>query len=391
MSSQLTPNTLTPLRQTLSIVWALVPLLSFGIGTIFVIGSAAARLARQKLWLAASGYLGYFILVMILAPGVNPPPEDRLRDTIAMWLWVLGMCVGGTVHAFFLRKEVFLPKVKSPETTGSAPASDPWATATRTRSSVGLGRVGSYTLLEKISQGGQGVVYLGRAPDGRQVAVKVERFHGGDRERLLFMREVDAARRIPPFSTAPILDMGIEGDTAFIVSEYVPGRSLQQRVRDDGPLDGGGLIRLAIATSAALKAIHAAGVVHRDFKPANVLLGPDGPRVIDFGIAKALDHITITSGALKGTPPYMSPEQVSGGRISFPSDVFSWASSMYFAATGRLAFGGSTDAQIYQAILHHRPGLHGLPQPLGALMTACFDQDPRKRPTAEHLLMSLPT
>ncbi|WP_345406167.1 hypothetical protein [Nonomuraea salmonea] len=140
---------------------------------------------------------------MILAPGVNPPPEDRLRDTIAMWLWVLGMCVGGTVHAFFLRKEVFLPKVKSPETTGSAPASDPWATATRTRSPSGLGRIGAYTLLEKISQGGQGVVYLGRAPDGRQVAVKAERFHGGDRERLLFMREVDAARRVPPFSTAP--------------------------------------------------------------------------------------------------------------------------------------------------------------------------------------------
>ncbi|MDA0631950.1 hypothetical protein OUY22_00860 [Nonomuraea sp. MCN248] len=115
MSPQRSSIKLSPLRQSLSIGWALIPLLTFGLGTIFVIGSAAARLERQKLWLATSGYFLYFVFVMILAPGANPPPEDQPRDTMAMSLYFVGMWAGGTVHAFLLRKEVFLPKARSAE------------------------------------------------------------------------------------------------------------------------------------------------------------------------------------------------------------------------------------------------------------------------------------
>ena len=400
---------LSPARQALSIVWALLPLFTLGIGTVFVIGSAAARLAQQKLWLAASGYLGYFVFIVILAPGVNYPPEDEIRNTVAMWLWFGGMCGGGAVHALFLRKQVFRPKVKDPDLrTGqpyapqltalpstppgrATPTWDPWGTAVPSASFTGPGRLGPYMLLQKIGEGGQGAVYVGRAPDGRQVAVKVlhERFRGRAEERDYFMREVAAAQRVPQFSTAQILDAGIEGDAAYIVSEFVQGNSLEQHVRQEGPLDVGGLIRLAIATSAALNAIHSAGIVHRDFKPANVLLGPDGPRVIDFGIARAVDQASMTSGGVKGTPAYMSPEQISGPSIGPPSDIFSWASSMYFGATGRLAFGGSTQFQVYESVLHHQPNLRDLPSPLRDPMAACLNKDPRKRPTAGQLMMAI--
>ncbi|MEV4105975.1 serine/threonine-protein kinase [Nonomuraea sp. NPDC049649] len=160
----------------------------------------------------------------------------------------------------------------------------------------------------------------------------------------------------------------------------MPGRSLERKVAEDGPYDEGGLIRLAIATAAALNAIHSAGVVHRDFKPANVLLGPDGPRVIDFGIAKALDTAHLTIGGIKGTPAYMSPEQARAEPVGPPSDIFSWASTMYYAATGTLAF---TD------VLHHQPHLDRVPAPLRPLMAACFNKDPSRRPTAEQLMTAI--
>ncbi|MFC4059535.1 serine/threonine-protein kinase [Planomonospora corallina] len=246
-------------------------------------------------------------------------------------------------------------------------------------------------MLHKLGEGGQGAVYIGMAPDGRQVAVKVLHawFHGGTKEREGFLREVAAARRVPQFSTAQVIGAGIEGDSAYIVSEYVPGRSLERLVREDGPLGGGGLVRPAIATSAALEAIHSTGVVHRDFKPANVLIGPDGPRVIDFGIAKALDQVTMASGGIKGTPAYMSPEQISGLRVGPESDIFSWASSMYFAATGRLAFNGATLFQIYDSIAHRQPDPLAVPPPLRDPLAACFRKEPGARPTAAQLMMTI--
>ncbi|GLW10923.1 hypothetical protein Misp01_60510 [Microtetraspora sp. NBRC 13810] len=399
------PIRLSSTRQTLSIVWALLPLLTLGIGTVFVIGSAAARLAQQKLWLAASGYLGYFVFVMVLAPGVDYPPQDELRNTVAMWLWFGGMCGGGTLHAFLIRKQVFQPKAQVPDSPTDrprptdppstppgrpSPTWDPWGAAPSS-GFTGPGRLGPYILLQKIGEGGQGAVHLGRAPDGQQVAVKVlhERFRGRSEELAYLMREVASAQRVPQFSTARILDTGIEGDVAYIVSEFVQGNSLEWQVRHEGPLDVGHLIRLAIATSAALNAIHSAGIVHRDFKPANVLLGPDGPRVIDFGIARALDQVSTASAGVRGTPAYMSPEQVSGRSVGPPSDIFSWASSMYFGATGRLAFGGGTQFQIYESVLHHQPDLRDLPPPLRDPVAACLDKDPSKRPTAGRLMVAI--
>ncbi|MFC4059549.1 serine/threonine-protein kinase [Planomonospora corallina] len=277
------------------------------------------------------------------------------------------------------------PWETSPPHGGARGARPPYGGAERMRV------IGGYTLLRKLGEGGQGSVYVAAAQDGRQVAVKMlhERFRGDAGERERFLREVAAARRVPQFSTAQVIDAGVEGDTTYIVSEYVPGRSLERLVREDGPLDGGGLVRLAIATSAALKAIHSAGVVHRDFKPANVLIGPDGPRVIDFGIARALDQATATTGGFKGTPAYMSPEQVSGLVVGPESDVFSWASSMYFAATGRPPFEGTTLFQVYEAVLHHRPDLRAVPAGLRGPLTACLRKDPGERPTAAQLMLAL--
>lgn len=401
-------------RRTLSIIWALTPLITFGIATVFIIGSAAVRLARYRTWLAASGYVVLFIVIVVVAPGVNHPPEDQTRDTIAMWLWFCGLWIGGTMHAFFLRTAVFRPREQPAVPTPTVPTRsvatrplhtagpatwDPWGTARSAPSATpsggqgghsGPGMLGPYLLGERLGEGGQGAVYAATTGDGRRVAIKVlhERFRGGTKEREDFMREVAAAQRVPQFSTARIIDAGVAGDTSYIVSEYVPGPSLDSLVRGQGPLDQDSLIRLAIATSAALNAIHSAGVIHRDFKPANVLLGPDGPRVIDFGISKALDQVTMTVG-IKGTPAYMSPEQISGARVGPPSDVFSWAGTMFFAATGHQAFGGTTTMQVFQAILHHTPDPRAFPPSLRGPLTACFDKNPGSRPTAAQLLVAM--
>ncbi|MFD0663084.1 protein kinase domain-containing protein [Thermocatellispora tengchongensis] len=172
------------------------------------------------------------------------------------------------------------------------------------------------------------------------------------------------------------------------MSEFVAGPSLQERVRTGGPLREGDLDRLAVGTASALAAIHAARVVHRDFKPANVLLGPDGPRVVDFGIARPLDAETGTS-ALAGTPPYMAPEQLGGAPASPAADVFAWASTMAYAATGRAPFGNDTVAAVFNRILHQDPDLTGVPPGLLPVLAGCLAKDPRSRPSARSLLIRL--
>ncbi|MCG5217664.1 serine/threonine-protein kinase [Streptosporangium sp. KLBMP 9127] len=242
--------------------------------------------------------------------------------------------------------------------------------------------VGAYRIVGRLGAGGQGVVYLGQAPDGRLVAVKVLRDAIARDDR--FAKEIAAARRVEPFCIAQVLDASLSG-RPYIVSEYVEGPSLQQAGRHAGA----DLQRLAVSTATALAAIHQAGIVHRDLKPANVLLGRDGPRVIDFGIARATDASATVTSTVMGTPAYMAPEQLAGADVGPPADVFAWASVIVFAATGTPPFGEDTLPAIINRILHQEPRLGDLPQPLRSIVHACLDKDPRNRPAMRDVLLRL--
>ncbi|MFI7642177.1 protein kinase [Nonomuraea sp. NPDC049400] len=246
-------------------------------------------------------------------------------------------------------------------------------------------RIGDFEIVGMLGQGGYGAVYAGVAPDGTKVAIKALRFSGAD-TRLL-ETQVAAVRRVAPFCTARVLGVTRADNTLFVVSELIEGPTLWSRVHDQGPLTGSALMRLAIGTATALAAIHQAGVVHRDFKPSNILLSPDGPRVIDFGIAR-LTELTSTV-PFAGTPSFMAPEQLLGETVGPEADVFSWASTMYFAATGRFPFVGASLPATMQQILHAEPDVSGLPDELRDVVSRAFAKEPARRPTAEQLLMAL--
>ncbi|TDD23816.1 serine/threonine protein kinase [Actinomadura sp. KC06] len=251
--------------------------------------------------------------------------------------------------------------------------------------------VAGFRLTARIGEGAQGSVFLGESDTGRRVAVKL--LHAGighdDRARTLFERELAAARRVAPFCTARILAAGTDEDVPYIVSEYIDGPSLREHITERGVASGGELVRLAIGTATALAAIHEAGVVHRDFKPANVLLGEDGPRVIDFGIARPLDATSATMTGAVGTPAFMAPEQVAGLAGGAPLDMFAWACTMAFAANGAPPFGSDNVAAIMQRVLHGEPQLGALTGELRALVASCLAKDPAARPTALQLLQRL--
>ncbi|MEU6711935.1 protein kinase [Nonomuraea sp. NPDC046802] len=239
--------------------------------------------------------------------------------------------------------------------------------------------VGTYRLIGRLGQGGQGVVYLGQAGDGRPVAVKVLRTRD---ERLA--KEIDAARRVEPFCIAQVLDASLDG-LPYIVTEYIQGPSLQAAGRHQGA----DLQRLAVATATALAAIHRAGVVHRDFKPGNVLLGPDGPRVIDFGIARTMDQAQTATSSIVGTPAYMAPEQLAGEPVGPATDVFAWASVITFAGTGSPPFGQDSLPAVINRILHNAPQLADLPQPLRGIALQCLAKNPADRPTMQDVMLRL--
>src|SRR5579859_7506548 len=234
-------------------------------------------------------------------------------------------------------------------------------------------RLGRFELVARLGQGGQGVVYVGRGPGPgeERVAVKVLRSSVDGMELQRLGRELDAIHQVQPFVTARVIEAAVAGGQRYVVSEFIDGPSLQERVEAGGPLPEGELQRLAVGTATALTAIHGAGVVHRDFKPANVLLGPDGPRVVDFGIARLTDASTITSGLI-GTPSYVSPEQLGGARPTSAVDVFAWALTIIYAATGRLAFGADNVPAVMHRIMYEQPDVSGLPPSLRAVVLECL-------------------
>ncbi|MFC4115790.1 serine/threonine-protein kinase [Nonomuraea zeae] len=251
-------------------------------------------------------------------------------------------------------------------------------------------RIDAYRVTGRLGEGGQGVVYLGESPDGGRVAIKMLGAGLDDPDaRTRFRQEIGYARRVKAFCTAQVLAAGELGGTPYVVSEYVDGPSLAEVIRERGTLGGAELRRLAIGTLTALSAIHQAGVVHRDFKPGNVLLSRDGPRVIDFGISRALEEAEPGGGHLVGTPPYMAPEQFGGRPTGPAADLFSWAATMVAAATGRPPFGTGDLPALINRILSAEPDLGGLDGDLRELAARCLVKEPGARPTATRALLTL--
>jgi serine/threonine protein kinase len=251
-------------------------------------------------------------------------------------------------------------------------------------------KIGRYRLLEKIGEGGMGVVHLATDPQGRRVAIKVLRPGVASDQTALrrLAREVDSMRRVRSPHVAEIVDADVTAEPPYVVTQYVPGRTLEQTVRDRGPLGVRELQRLATGLAAALSAIHAAGIIHRDLKPGNVMFLDNGePVVIDFGIAQGVDATRLTAtGLVIGTPGYLAPEIIEGEDAAAPADVHSWASTIAFAATGRAPFGSGTFESIFYKIMEGKPDLDGVPAALLPLIRTAMARNPAERPTAQALV-----
>ncbi len=253
-------------------------------------------------------------------------------------------------------------------------------------------QVGPYQLQGVLGSGGFGRVFLGESADGQLAAVKVIHAHlaAGHEFRVRFRREVAAARRVSGPFTARLIDADVDGPEPWLATEYVNGPSLAEAVARHGPLPAGSVLVLAAGLAEALAVIHAAGLVHRDLNPQNVLLADDGPRVIDFGIARAIEASKLTgTGIVLGTFAFMSPEQAVGHPVGPPSDVFSLGSVLVFAATGRAPFGAGSGADLLHRIAYGTPDLDQVPAELRPLAARCLARDPARRPAPGDLLAYL--
>ncbi|MET7761958.1 PQQ-binding-like beta-propeller repeat protein [Streptomyces sp. NPDC005393] len=250
--------------------------------------------------------------------------------------------------------------------------------------------IGGYVLIDRLGSGGMGVVYLGRSASGRQVAVKIvhEMFAQDEEFRTRFRQEIAAARRVSGAFTAPVVDADPDAERPWMATLYVPGHTLSQVVRKEGPFSGRELRTLGLGLVEALRDIHQVGVVHRDLKPANILMAEDGPRVIDFGISRAADNqtLTLTLGRLLGTPPFMSPEQLRAPReVTAASDVFSLGSLLVYAARGTGPFDADSPYLSGYQVMNEPPTLDGVPEPLRGIAERCLDKDPAARPGLDEL------
>ncbi|MEV5727828.1 protein kinase [Streptomyces pharetrae] len=249
--------------------------------------------------------------------------------------------------------------------------------------------LGGYRLTDRLGAGGMGVVYRGRARSGREVAVKVvhAQYAQDPVFRARFRQEIEAVRKVSGAFTAPVVDADPEADRPWMATQYVPGRSLAERIRAHGPLRDTELRRLALGLVEALRDIHRAGVVHRDLKPANVLMAEDGPRVIDFGISRATENLTLTeTGQMIGTPPFMSPEQFTDARSVGPaSDVFSLGALLAYAMRGRGPFDAESPYLTAYRVINDEPVLDGVPRQLRTLLERCLTKEREGRPGLDEL------
>ncbi|MFI0448740.1 serine/threonine-protein kinase [Actinomadura sp. 6N118] len=255
--------------------------------------------------------------------------------------------------------------------------------------------LGQYEVVGRLGAGGQGAVFLGKSPSGEYVAVKLlhAQMASDPAARARFTREVSAAQKVEPFCTARVIEADVHGDQPYVVSEFIDGPSLHDVVAHNGPRDAAELERLAIGTVTALAAIHEAGIVHRDFKPNNVMLASDGPRVVDFGIARTVnsqESAVTATGMVVGTPGYLAPEQLTGAPLTPAVDIFAWGATMVFAATGQSPFEADTLPVIINKILNEEPDLSALPAgPVRDLVGRCLSKDAGLRPPAATLLLQL--
>jgi serine/threonine protein kinase len=246
-----------------------------------------------------------------------------------------------------------------------------------------------YRLEARIGAGGMGRVYLARTVGGRPLAVKVVRpeFADDTEFRGRFRREVAAARRVHGMFTAEVVDADVDAPLPWLATVYVPASSLQDVITGRGALPARSVRSLTTGLAEALREIHTAGVIHRDLRPSNVLMAADGPRVIDFGIARAADATSITrTGVAIGSPLFMSPEQADGGPITSATDVFALGAVIVFAGTGQPPFGDDATPAVLYRIVHTAPVLDGLPADLHAFAAACLDKAPRNRPSPDDIL-----
>jgi serine/threonine protein kinase len=256
------------------------------------------------------------------------------------------------------------------------------------------GMVGRYRLIGRLGEGGMGRVFLGVSPGGRQVAVKlIHAAHASDRQfRERFTREIEAARKVGGFHTASVVDADPAADPPWMVTAYISGSSLADAVRARGPFSVAAVCALGAGLAEGLAAIHACGLVHRDLKPSNVILADDGPRIIDFGIARATGASRMTTaGMVVGTYSYMSPEQVRGETAGPASDVFSLGCTLAFAATAQSPFGDDSIITVVYRITSEPPDLSHVPTDRGLrqLISQCLAKNPADRPSLNNILTRL--
>ncbi|SFF52904.1 Serine/threonine protein kinase [Actinacidiphila alni] len=249
-------------------------------------------------------------------------------------------------------------------------------------------RIGSYAVVRKLGEGGMGVVYLARSRGGRHVAVKVARpeLASDPSFRDRFRAEVAAARLVGGFHTAPVVDADPDAESPWLATAYVEGPTLSRLLATEGPMDEKRLRALGAALAEALEAVHRCGLVHRDLKPGNIIMAADGPRVLDFGISRAVENTRITTtGTAFGTPGFLAPEQAEGRDVTGAADVFALG-AVLVAAAGGSAFGGGTPVALMYRSVHHDADVSAVPEAIRPMVAACLAKEAERRPSTDQLL-----